>query len=85
MKRYLIPALLITSTAIAGSTDTYTSEVPQHGCYKNNESDQCVETTLIKCTYNLDRDVALYGPVVASMCDDMRYYKKAIRDLKKRR
>lgn len=89
MRKKLLPTITVIIYMILSSyahADTYTHEIPMQGCYKNNTSDQCVEVTSIRCVdvYNkgmsreerytrLQNNVRLYGPVVASMCDDLQY------------
>ena len=73
-------------TAIARADTTFSDYVPAIGCYKENGSDLCVETTRIHCggVYDkplsnearqkqLARNVARYGAVIASFCDDLQW------------
>lgn len=65
--------------AIATSyIETHTEDEPAIGCYKNVYDDRCVETTYIDCNHSLETNVVLYGSVIASMCDDMNYFKRQL-------
>lgn len=83
MKTLLI-LLLFASSANAETnllTKTYrthTIKKSVFGCYKTNGSNKCVDDTFIQCTNSIERDSKLWGPVIASFCDDQRYYKKLL-------
>lgn len=70
----------------ANAQTTFTDAVPHVGCYKENGSDLCVDTTLINCVdiyekpltqvqryKRLQDNVRKWGSVIASMCDDMQW------------
>lgn len=65
---------LIMLSATHARADTFSADVPAYGCYKNNGADQCVETTYLICADDLAENVAQFGPIIGSFCDDLNYY-----------
>lgn len=87
IKLLLLPSLFLISNAYAINRTnpnyvTYTAKHPQYGCYKTNKSSQCVDDTFIKCSNTLEEDVKKWGSVIASFCDDKRWYEKRLAELK---
>ena len=79
-RQYLktLAVLLAVCCSTARAETTYTDVKPLIGCYKQVESDQCVDDTLIKCAASVSENFALYGSVVANFCDDINWQARQI-------
>lgn len=79
-RQYLktLAILLVVCVSTARAETTYTDVKPLIGCYKQVESDRCVDDTLIKCAATVPENFALYGSVVANFCDDINWQARQI-------